>query len=143
MALLHNTEDLKKISDNHKYDYQKNTKDYKNIEKEKNAKDFKTKLKYKLDNLTQKNKYSSISKSNIAWFMTEIIVLYVITGRSQFGVLFTPIQTILIAIVISCLSAFNALRSAKIYRIGVYKKSNMFFIICHSIIFLSSLSFYL
>lgn len=138
---LYTTKDLKRISDNHKYDFQKNTVEYKNAVKESSAKTFSQKLQYRLDNLNQKNKYSSITKSNIAWLLTELFVIYIASGESEFGKILPPYQTLIATIIVICLSAFNALRSAKIYNLGVFKKSNMFFIITHTIIFLASLSF--
>lgn len=138
---LYTTKDLKKISNRHKYDFQKNTVEYKNAVKESNAKTFTQKLQYRLDNLNQKNKYSNITKSNIAWLFTELLVLYIASGESEFGKILSSYQTFIATVIVVCLSAFNALRSAKVYNLGVFKKSNMFFVITHTIIFLASLSF--
>lgn len=136
---MYTTKDLKRISNANKYNSKKNTKEYKDALKENQAKTFTEKLQYRMDNINSKNKYSGLFKTNLAWFITELLVLYVASGESDWNITLSPLYVLTCFISVAILSSFNALRCARVYKLGIYKKSNMVFLILHIFMFLSSL----
>ena len=136
---MYTTKDLKRISNANKYDSKKNTKEYKDALKENQAKTFTERLQYRKDNIKSKNKYSGLSKTNLAWFITELLVIYVASGESDWNITLAPLYALTCFISVAILSSFNALRCARVYKLGIYKKSNMVFLILHIFMFLSSL----
>ena len=111
-------------------------KEMRNAMKVKTGKTKVERINARLENLRQNNKYSDNFRNNLSTLFVVLILYGMISVPTFFIYIKLPAISRFVALVIlAFICAFRSLKSARIFRIGIYKKSNAIFVGIYTFIF--------
>lgn len=133
----HNREWLTRYSASHNvYSPSKYTQEMRSAMKVKTGKTKAERIEARINNIHQRNKYSNNFRSNISTLFV-VLMFYGMISVPNFPFYFKTHVLIkfIILIFLAIICAFRTFKSAKIFRIGIYKKSNAIFVGIYTFIF--------